>query len=386
MAGYIGSRASVVSSGAERKKTFDITGTTTVLTGLSYTPTFVHLFHNGVRLVDGTDYTATNGTSITLTTAAENGDQVVVVSYATFQAADAYTKAEADAGFVSVAGGTFTGNVGFLDNLNFTEISQIYGDGTQTNPFKGLDGANALAAKVKLTDGNYYVDFNGTTYLMPFMFYNETAKKGIYNKVLTKAWMKVTSDLVAILSASTAQGASANVNAAMSASGVITMDKILNDGCSTAPYVSYGFVLPAGCSYNYARADIYRPHSIHQCIYVTDDWDSSTLGYTEPSTSSTISALGATSAGQFTLGGTYESSVLLAADGGGPQVSTCSWNSSIHAYNGGANASTTVYTYHWISLLFKTDYVHERLGIGLRCADETGIAQTNTTHEWWIAA
>jgi len=111
MAGYIGSRASVVSSGAERKKTFDITGTTTVLTGLSYTPTFVHLFHNGVRLVDGTDYTATDSTSITLTTAAQSGDQVVVVSYATFQAADAYTKAEADAGFVSVAGDTMTGGL-----------------------------------------------------------------------------------------------------------------------------------------------------------------------------------------------------------------------------------------------------------------------------------
>ncbi len=116
MAGYIGSRASVVSSGAERKKTFDITTTTTVLTGLSYTPTFVHLFHNGVRLVDGTDYTATNGTSITLTTAAQSGDQVVVVSYATFQAADAYTKAEADAEFVSDPNGAVTvdnsGNVG----------------------------------------------------------------------------------------------------------------------------------------------------------------------------------------------------------------------------------------------------------------------------------
>ena len=117
MAGYIGSRASVVSSGAERKKTFDITTTTTALTGLSYTPTFVHLFHNGVRLVDGTDYTATSGTSITLTTAAQSGDQVVVVSYATFQAADAYTKAEtytkaeADAGFVSVAGDTMTGSL-----------------------------------------------------------------------------------------------------------------------------------------------------------------------------------------------------------------------------------------------------------------------------------
>lgn len=116
MAGYIGSRASVVSSGAERKKTFAITGTTTVLTGLSYTPTFVHLFHNGVRLVDGTDYTATNGTSITLTSAAESGDEVVVISYATFQAADAYTKAEADSAFVSDPNGAVTvdgsGNVG----------------------------------------------------------------------------------------------------------------------------------------------------------------------------------------------------------------------------------------------------------------------------------
>jgi len=128
MAGYIGSKASVVSSGAERKKTFAITGTTTVLTGLSYTPTFVHLFHNGVRLVDGTDYTATDGTSITLTSAAENGDEVVVISYASFQVADAYTKAEtyskaetytkaeADSAFVSDPNGAVTvdgsGNVG----------------------------------------------------------------------------------------------------------------------------------------------------------------------------------------------------------------------------------------------------------------------------------
>lgn len=115
MAGYIGSKASVVSSGAERKKVFDITTTTTSLTGLSYTPNQVHMFHNGVRLVDGTDYTATNGTSITLTTAAENGDQVVVISYATFQPADTYSKSEtynkteADNRFVNVTGDTMTG-------------------------------------------------------------------------------------------------------------------------------------------------------------------------------------------------------------------------------------------------------------------------------------
>jgi hypothetical protein len=105
MAGYIGTKAAVVTPGAERKKVFSITTTTTSLTGLAYTPGFVHVFHNGVRLVDGTDYTATNGTSLTLTTAAQNGDEVVVISYATFEVADAYTKAESDAEFLNQAEG-----------------------------------------------------------------------------------------------------------------------------------------------------------------------------------------------------------------------------------------------------------------------------------------
>jgi hypothetical protein len=87
MAGYIGSATSVVSSGAEHKKTFTITGATTSLTGLNYTVGKVHVFQNGVRLVDGTDYTATNGTTITLTVAAQNGDNVVVISQASYQVA-----------------------------------------------------------------------------------------------------------------------------------------------------------------------------------------------------------------------------------------------------------------------------------------------------------
>lgn len=108
MAGYIGSKASVVSSGAERKKVFSITTTTTSLTGLVYTPNQVHVYHNGIRLVDGTDYTATNGTTITLTTAAENGDQVVVLSYATFQPSDTVSAS---------AGGTFNNDVNIIGDL-----------------------------------------------------------------------------------------------------------------------------------------------------------------------------------------------------------------------------------------------------------------------------
>ena len=102
MAGFIGAKASIVSNGAERKQTYAITKTTTSLTGLKYTPSKVHVYHNGIRLVDGTDYTATNGTSITLITAAEDGDEVVVISYATFQTSDTVSAAN---------GGTFAGNV-----------------------------------------------------------------------------------------------------------------------------------------------------------------------------------------------------------------------------------------------------------------------------------
>lgn len=102
MAGYIGNKSSVVSSGAERKFKFTITETTTTLSNLAYTPNLVHVFHNGVRLVDGTDYTATNGTSIILTNAAEDGDEVVVISYASFQTSDTVSAS---------LGGVFEGNV-----------------------------------------------------------------------------------------------------------------------------------------------------------------------------------------------------------------------------------------------------------------------------------
>ena len=140
MAGYIGSKASVVSSGAERKKTFAITTSTTNLTGLSYTPTYVHVYHNGVRLVDGSDYTATNGTSITLSNTAVSGDEVVVISYATFQQADHYNKTESDVRFINTAGDTLTGTLagtainlsGDLSAVNTTLTGHLRGPSSFT--------------------------------------------------------------------------------------------------------------------------------------------------------------------------------------------------------------------------------------------------------------
>ncbi|MDB4716166.1 tail fiber domain-containing protein [bacterium] len=138
MAGYIGSKASVVSSGAERKKTFTITGATTSLTGLNYTVGKVHVFQNGVRLVDGTDYTATNGTTITLTVAAQSGDNVVVISQAAFQVADA----------LLTSGGTLTGDLSFGDNdkaiFGAGSDLQIYHDGSHSYIAEGGSATGSL--------------------------------------------------------------------------------------------------------------------------------------------------------------------------------------------------------------------------------------------------
>ena len=166
MSGYIGSKASVVSSGAERKKTYSITGTTTVLTGASYTPNQVHVFHNGVRLVDGTDYTATDGSTVTLTTAAENGDEVVVISYATFSPADTYTKTEADSRYVNTTGDTMTGA---LVGTDLTLSGGVY-----------LGGTGAANKLDDYEEGTWTPIYQGDTTAGTYTY---SENQGVYTKI-----------------------------------------------------------------------------------------------------------------------------------------------------------------------------------------------------------
>ena len=175
MAGYIGSKAAVVSSGAERKKTFDITGTTTSLTGLSYTVNQVHVFHNGVRLVDGTDFTATNGSSITLTSAAESGDEVVVLSYAGYQVSDTVSASQ---------GGTFANSIDVTgtvtaDGLTVdatTTVIQKTGD-SPTLQFKGHAGTQDTIGEIQ----SGRAEFSGTNSFMRFKTNDGTSTKSRLN-------------------------------------------------------------------------------------------------------------------------------------------------------------------------------------------------------------
>ena len=84
--------------------TFTATASQTTFTPSSgYALGLVDVYLNGVKLVDTTDFTATNGTSVVLATGAASGDTVETVAYIPRGLSDGYTKAEADAKYPTSA-------------------------------------------------------------------------------------------------------------------------------------------------------------------------------------------------------------------------------------------------------------------------------------------
>ena len=82
--GYIG-RAPGDSSVIVARKVYEPTGVQTDFTFNSgYTPGYCDVYLNGVRLIDEKDYTASNGSTVGLTSAAQSGDVVEIVAYKAF--------------------------------------------------------------------------------------------------------------------------------------------------------------------------------------------------------------------------------------------------------------------------------------------------------------
>jgi hypothetical protein len=99
MSGYIGTQP--VPQATQTRDAFTATaGQTSFATG-GYTPQFLDVFLNGVHIQNATDFTATNGSDVVLTTGAALGDVLEVVAYSTFDSANTYNRTEADAEFVS---------------------------------------------------------------------------------------------------------------------------------------------------------------------------------------------------------------------------------------------------------------------------------------------
>ena len=105
---YLG-RSAKLSVKAQEKVSFLATAGQTVKTGLSYVASATEVHVNGVLLTDTSDYTATNGSSITFTVALSANDEVTIVSLKTFAVADTYSKSVADGRYFTqtVADGRF---------------------------------------------------------------------------------------------------------------------------------------------------------------------------------------------------------------------------------------------------------------------------------------
>ena len=100
MSGYIGTIP--VPQATQTRQTFTATSGQTSFATAGYTAGFVDVYMNGVRLVDGTDFTATNGSDVVLTSGAATGDIIDVLM---FTAVDLAT---------AVGGGRYKGERGTL--------------------------------------------------------------------------------------------------------------------------------------------------------------------------------------------------------------------------------------------------------------------------------
>ncbi len=135
--------------------TFEFVATSgqTVFTGndangssLSYVAPAIIVTLNGVRLRPGDDYTATNGTSITLISAAALNDELVVDAFGSFLVANTYTIAEVDAFAVKLTG-----------NQTVAGIKTFSSD-----PVMGVSGLTGTLNKLRLPAGSVLQVVQGT--------------------------------------------------------------------------------------------------------------------------------------------------------------------------------------------------------------------------------
>jgi len=158
-------------NGTSNRNTYTATAGQTSFAA-TYDPGYVDAYLNGVKLINGTDFTATSGTSIVLASGAAVGDTVDIVGFGTFVVADTYTKTQADARYVEVAGDTMTGDLtvpnlvvsGTVDGVDIAARDAILtsttttATGAETTANAALPKAGgAVTGNVTFGDNNYAI-------------------------------------------------------------------------------------------------------------------------------------------------------------------------------------------------------------------------------------
>tara|TARA_B100000902_G_scaffold371392_1_gene397380 strand:- start:573 stop:1094 length:522 start_codon:yes stop_codon:yes gene_type:complete len=140
--GYIG-RAPSDSAVTVARQTFSPTGVTTDFTFASgYTVGYLDLFLNGAKLIEGVDYTATDTSTISLISAAINGDVLEGVAYKAFNLGDG-----SRIGIQSA--GTLVGNVNTLNFVGTGNTFALNGSTMDVSISGGGGGGGTLTIGVR---------------------------------------------------------------------------------------------------------------------------------------------------------------------------------------------------------------------------------------------
>ena len=178
MAGYLG--ASPVPQTLQKKESFTATAGQTTFNTTGYTSgNFINVFLNGVRLVNGTDYTATNGSDIVLGSAAAASDVLDFETFNEFSLVDhEFTNSIAlkNATHEDTDGGresklSFKGEQSGGESSTLAEIQASH-DGTADDQkgdliFKTNDGSdnNAPTERLRInSDGNMSLGSSSSSY------------------------------------------------------------------------------------------------------------------------------------------------------------------------------------------------------------------------------
>ena len=173
-------------NGTSERQTYTATSGQTTF-NVTYDPGYVDVYANGSKLLSGTDFTATSGTSIVLTTGAAAGDIIDIVAYGTFVVADTYTKSQSDARYLQISnnlsdlgsaatarsnlaavGTSHTGDVDITGELVVDSYNETYAAVTSTSNATTIDCETGNAFSHTLTENTTFTFSNppasGTAY------------------------------------------------------------------------------------------------------------------------------------------------------------------------------------------------------------------------------
>ena len=158
MAGYIGTTP--VPQATQHRESFTATGGQTSFATAGYTPQFIDVYLNGVKLAPA-DYTATNGSDVVLASGATASDILEIVAYTPFEVANQTFTGDTSVTNLAVTG-TFTSR-GIDDNADAVAItidsSENVGIGT-SSPSVALEvnsGADNVVAKFESSDAGAFL-------------------------------------------------------------------------------------------------------------------------------------------------------------------------------------------------------------------------------------